>query len=331
MSKIEKLPEPKNRFLSFLSIGLSNADNGLGDRSKYVGSSDIGGCLKRAVLSKIKGEQKRSLDERLILERGHIVEGIIEKALKSNSLSYKSQVGVKALLDDETPVEAHLDFVVENNREAVVIECKSVSHQIDAPYESWVLQIQFQLGLLKASFQRKGLNKPVRGIIAVMDVNTGWAKEFHIADNETLLAIALNRAKTIWNAVKGSQSEAKDENANAIDGELGALCGYCPFKGQCQTLRSGATELPDQIAAKVNRLKELSKTEKEMKSLKAEIKSYLEAATIKKATAGSIAIAIVPCKGKPSIDTDKLKELVGEDVVSECVSESDGYSYLRVA
>jgi CRISPR-associated exonuclease Cas4 len=329
MSKIEKI-EQKNRFLSFLSVGLSNADNGLGDRSKYVGSSDVGACLKRAVLSKIKGEQKRSLDERLILERGHIVEGIIEKALKANNLSYKTQVEVAALVD-QTPVEAHLDFVVENNREAVVIECKSVSSAIDAPYESWVLQIQFQLGLLKASFQRKGLDKPVRGIIAVMDVNTGWAKEFHIAFNKTLSSVGFNRAKTIWNAVKGSQSEAKDENANAIDGELGALCAYCPFKGQCQTLRSGATELPDQIAAKVNRLKELSKTEKEMKSLKAEIKSYLEAASLKKATAGSIAISIVPCKGKPSIDTEKLKELVGEDVVSECVSESDGYSYLRVA
>jgi CRISPR-associated exonuclease Cas4 len=322
IEKIERLPESRKRsFLSFLFNGLKNADNGLGDRSKYIGSSDVGGCLKKAVLLKIKGEQSRSLDELLILERGHVVEGIIEKALRANSLSYKTQVEVAALVD-ETPVEAHLDFVVENNREAVVIECKSVSSAIDAPYESWVSQVQFQLGLLKASFQRKGLDKPVRGIIAVMDVNTGWAKEFHIAFNETLASVGFNRAKTIWRSLKdGTEPE----------GELGALCAYCPFKGQCQTLRAGAKELPAEIAKKVERLKELNKAEKEQKAIKAEVKSYLEAATIKKATAGSIAISIVDCKGKPSVNTEKLKELAGEDVLAECVSESDGYSYLRVA
>jgi CRISPR-associated exonuclease Cas4 len=326
IEKIERLPESRKRsFLSFLFNGLKNADNGLGDRSKYVGSSDIGGCLKRAVLSKTNGEPNRSLDELLILERGHIVEGIIEKALKANNLSYKSQVGVKALLDDQTPVKAHLDFVVENSKECVVIECKSVSHQIDAPYEAWVLQIQFQLGLLKASFQRKGLDKPVRGIIAVMDVNTGWAKEFAIEFNEALLAIALNRAKTIWNAVK------RGENANAIEGELGALCGYCPFKGQCQTLRSGAKELPAEIAKKVERLKSLNKVEKEQKAIKAEVKSYLEVAGLEKATADDMTVSIVSCKGRPNVNLEKLKELAGEDVVAECVSEGDSYSYLKVA
>jgi CRISPR-associated exonuclease Cas4 len=319
MSKIEKI---KRSFLAFLFDGLKNVDNGLGDRSKYVGSSDIGGCLKKAVLSKRNGEVNRSLDELLVLERGHIVEGIIEKALKANGLSYKTQVEVSAFFDNDTPVEAHLDFVVENAKEAVVIECKSVSSQIDAPYEAWVLQVQFQLGLLKASLQSSGNDKPVRGIIAVMDVNTGWAREFHIAYNDVLIAVAISRAKTVWQAVN---------NGTEPEGECGALCAYCPFKGQCQTLRSGATELPAEIANKVERLNELSGKEKEIKSLKGEIISYLETASIKKATAGKHTITLVKRKGKPSIDTDKLKELAGEDVVAECVSEGEPYSYVRIA
>jgi CRISPR-associated exonuclease Cas4 len=314
MSKIERI-EPKKSFLAFLFDGLQAVDNGLGDRSKYIGASDIGGCLKKAYLSKTQGDGDRSLDEMLVLERGHIVEGIIEKALIARRVSYKAQVEVVA--EGTTPITAHIDFVAEDSREMVVVECKSVSSAIDEPYENWILQAQLQIGLLRSQ-SSKLVN---RGIIVALNVNDGWATEFPVQFSELLFVQALSRAKQLWDCVeKGIEPE----------GECGHLCGYCPFKSQCSSLRSGATELPKELAQKVNRLVALDKREKEAKAIKRELKSYLEAVGIKKATAGANAVTLVLCKGKSSIDLKKLAELVGEDVIAECVSEGDSYSYARV-
>jgi CRISPR-associated exonuclease Cas4 len=315
MSKIERI-EPKKSFLAFLFDGLQAVDNGLGDRSKYIGASDIGSCLKKAYLSKTIKTPDRSLDEMLVLERGHVVEGIIEKALIARRINYKAQVEV-SLKNGTTPIAAHIDFVAEDSREAVVIECKSVSSAIDEPYENWILQAQLQIGLLRSQ-SSKSVN---RGIIVALNVNDGWAMEFPVQFNELLYVQALARAKQLWDCV---------EQGVEPEGECGHLCGYCPFKSQCSSLRSGATELPADLSQKVNRLVTLDKREKEAKAIKRELKSYLEAVGIKKATAGANAVSLVLCKGKSSVDLKKLAELVGEDVIAECISEGDSYSYARV-
>ena len=43
----------------------------LGDRSKYIGASDIGGCLRKSFLSK---QQKTEYDiaQHIVFERGHL-------------------------------------------------------------------------------------------------------------------------------------------------------------------------------------------------------------------------------------------------------------------
>jgi CRISPR-associated exonuclease Cas4 len=329
-SKVERVAKSEKRpFLAFLLDGLKSVDNGLGDRRSYVGASDIGGCLKKAYLSKRETkatieaietkeetQTELSLEQMIVMQRGHIAEGIVNSALKAKGLSYKSQVEIVGK-NELSFIKAHLDFIVENGKEIVAIECKSITSSITSPYDSWVYQIQLQLGLLKATTA-----KSVRGVIAAINVSDGSATEFAVSFNEPLFYAAVARAKQLWASM----------NTNVEpEGECGALCSYCPFKGQCQTLRSGASELPEEMALKVNRLKALSGREKEIKSLKDEIKSYLEAANVKKATAGPYTVSVVYCKGKPSIDTEKLKELAGEDVLAECVSEGDSYSYLKAA
>lgn len=44
----------KTPLLDFLKVGLENTDSGLGDRSLYVGSSDVGQCPKKSFLSKTR-------------------------------------------------------------------------------------------------------------------------------------------------------------------------------------------------------------------------------------------------------------------------------------
>jgi len=104
----------------------------LGDRSKYVGLSDIGKgaeCMRAAVANKAFGNQhpesddiaiwygnqeyakvKTALKKQLILQRGHWLESGVEKAFTANGAKFFSQLEIDASLDG-VPVFAHLDFV----------------------------------------------------------------------------------------------------------------------------------------------------------------------------------------------------------------------------
>ena len=45
----------------------------LGDRSKYIGASDIAGCLRKSFLSK-KEKVEHSIAKHIIFQRGHLTE-----------------------------------------------------------------------------------------------------------------------------------------------------------------------------------------------------------------------------------------------------------------
>mgnify|MGYP003427267098 FL=1 len=61
-------------------------------------------------------------------------------------------------------------------KEVVIVEAKSTSNPIEQPYDSWVLQTQLQMWLLK---NNKDYNrKTIRGYIIAIDVNSGWYKTF---------------------------------------------------------------------------------------------------------------------------------------------------------
>ena len=42
-----------SKFLKFIETGLKHRDSGLGDRSTYIGASDVGQCPKKSYLSKL--------------------------------------------------------------------------------------------------------------------------------------------------------------------------------------------------------------------------------------------------------------------------------------
>ena len=62
-------------FIEFLTKNLRKAvkldtESSLGDRSTYVGASDVTSCLRKAYLSKIQPVE-HSLEQMIIFERGH--------------------------------------------------------------------------------------------------------------------------------------------------------------------------------------------------------------------------------------------------------------------
>jgi hypothetical protein len=141
----------------------------LGDRSKYVGLSDIGKgaeCMRAAVANKVFGSQHPKADDvgnwyrdqeydkvtatlkkQLILQRGHWFEAGIDQAFEANGAKFFSQLEIDAGFDG-VPILAHLDFVLIADGAVRVLELKSMAHFPDYLYTAYLTQLYGQLGFL---------------------------------------------------------------------------------------------------------------------------------------------------------------------------------------
>jgi len=113
----------------------------LGNRTTYVGASDVGQCPRKVVLSKTQ-PVPCDLQTLIRFERGNLVERIVENALNHSGIKYDPQVEV---VHPKLPhIKAHLDFMFSRQNEIAVLETKSVSDIPDDPYPSWIQQIHLQ-------------------------------------------------------------------------------------------------------------------------------------------------------------------------------------------
>ena len=148
----------------------------LGDRSKYVGLSDIGKgaeCLRSAVAGKVFGSMHPAADKmldwyrdgefekvmgalrkQLILQRGHWFEVGIEQAFDANKAKFFTQLEIDAGFDG-VPVLAHLDFVLVGKGAVRVLELKSTENLPDNLYMSYETQHYGQLGFLAKYWNEK--------------------------------------------------------------------------------------------------------------------------------------------------------------------------------
>jgi len=287
--------------------------NTLGDRSKYIGASDISGCLRKAFLTK-QQDPKYDISQHIVFQRGHIAEQLVEKMLKGTP--YKAQVEVKGKADNGFDIKAHIDFVVDFGKEVVIVEVKTISTDIDEPYDSWVLQTQLQMSLLKASSQSQ-----IRSYIVAINLNSGFYKTFEIDFNGSLSKIALEKANILANALK---------NNRCPDGEMQLYCSKCPFKSNCETISKGVEEqLPLDIKSLVNKLKSFQSIEKDMKRCKDELKSFLETTNINVAKCDNTTVTLCQNSGSYTIDLTRLK--VEEPSIYEKYRvQTKKYSYLRI-
>ena len=137
----------------------------LGDRSTYVGMSDIGAmqeCPRAAVLRKCRQpacspkndtvSQRADLRRQLVLQRGHWLEDGIAKALQAHHFHMLPQVEL-CVPDGAIPLKAHMDFVLAEGKPHPVVrilELKSTEHLPAAPSSAYATQIHGQISLLAA-------------------------------------------------------------------------------------------------------------------------------------------------------------------------------------
>ena len=135
----------------------------LGDRSKYVGMSDIGSymtCPRMAVLHKFQPKNSDNLQKLLTLQRGHWFENGIADALAALNLPFVRQLEI-AVDNDGCPVRAHLDFVLVSVRPRPtvrVLEVKSCTRLPDTLYASYEVQVYGQISMLNRYWNTPSFN-----------------------------------------------------------------------------------------------------------------------------------------------------------------------------
>ena len=245
---------------SILSNYLNQPKIELGDRSLYIGASDVGQCPRKVVLSKtVPGTY--DLQTLLRFERGNVVEKIIERALIHSGIDCVSQLEVK---HPEEPFTAHMDFTFLRDNGIAVLETKSVSTIPDDPYPSWIAQLYFQMGLVDLQF-----HLPTRGAIVAVELNSGEFRIFNgYTHNQTLFQGLLERAGSIWETFQTGTSATTEKSH---------LCIYCQHRSDCPEFSTeGLPDLP--IADLVMDYQAAKEQEKQVKAHVSRLRKDLEVA-----------------------------------------------------
>ena len=139
----------------------------LGDRSLYVGLSDIAkmlDCPRAALAAKLFTPEYRSTDEalkrRIPFHRGHWFETGVHQALVGYGLSPLFQLEIEIMYGD-VPIKAHLDFTLVTDQphpSVRILEVKSTTKIPATLPERYLMQIGGQTALLKACWNQPAFN-----------------------------------------------------------------------------------------------------------------------------------------------------------------------------
>ncbi len=203
---------------SLLDLSHKHTQEILGDRSEYIGASELGQCPRKVVLNKLNPTEP-DLATLLRFKRGHMAEDLVAEALAENG-KFQPQREVEVTTDNPVPIKGHIDFLFQG-KTLGVLEVKSVTSIPESPYESWEMQLHAQMGLL-------ALNKPgvqIKGAILAIDLLNGGMQLFNsYTPNEELFQGLLNKAQHIWQCLtEGAEPDV----------EPGPLCAYCEHRDDC--------------------------------------------------------------------------------------------------
>jgi len=291
----------------------------LGDRSRYVGASDIAGCPRKAVLSKIN-PQPHDAATLLRFSRGHAAEDLIDSIFRAGGLTPQREV--ELCHSDFPEIKCHIDFLFHSKASGRfhVMELKTVGGIPDAPYEGWVNQLHVQMGLLELN----NPGAPIGGSILAVDLNAGEWREFNsYTPNRVLFDALITKGRHILASLK------QPENAQV---EPGRLCGYCDYRADCPAFTEDAVEIPGEIRTLAARYLEKTETKKaldrDIRELKEEILGFTGPDF--RGLSDSLQVCAFEVGPSETVDTRRLKEAFPE-VYEKVKKERAGYTRLEVA
>jgi len=236
----------------------------LGDRTQYIGASDVVGCPRKIVMTKLNPPEYEN-DVLVRFARGHLAETILSKCL--NETQYRWETQVELVHPKYSFIRAHVDFMFYNKNYSKIgiVEMKTVSAIPDAPYESWVQQLSFQLSLIKLLYP----DAVVKGSIFVMNLNSGEYVEFdNYEPNEIIFDSLVEKAREIFKYVQAGVTDN-------LPYEIGMLCSYCPFKTTCPAFSGGEQVVSEDVKMMIQKYKEIAKLETELSEQKDALRKEL--------------------------------------------------------
>jgi CRISPR-associated exonuclease Cas4 len=293
----------------------------LGDRSLYVGASDIAGCPRKAGLGK-KQPPNHDIKTLLRFARGHVAQSMYGEFFRAGGANFEEEVEVR---HPEFPeILCHIDFLFHTNNKKKrlhVVEMKSISGIPDEPHSSWIDQLHVQMGLLKLNHKD---DVEIGGSILVVDLNAGEYREFNgYNPNELVFKHLIEKGAHIYSAMKG-ECEPKTEPS--------FLCGYCSFRTDCPAHPVGSpVELPTDIheAGKAYlELNEQKRTiESQLNALKDSILSYTGGSF--KAITDDFSMVAAKVSESVTVDSKKLKARY-PDIYEQVTKPKNGFVKLEI-
>ena len=328
----------------------------LGDRSSYIGMSDIGQHWEcpRAALAKKVLSTTNSLERLLTLQRGHWFESGVGQALASLGLHVLPQLEIN-WQHQGVPIKAHLDFVLVWGApvNAIrILEVKSTDKLPDTPHDSHLLQLHGQIGLLTKAWSKPvfslraedgtllhdqmtfpqlcrahfGLQLPATAAEASVEawllcLSMKEVKAFGpYGFNQTMLDTALDHAAQLWGEL--ADFRAGHTTLAQVDCAQGfyPLCSYCEHNGDCPKFPQGV-QMPQWEPA----LKKLAALKEQRTALDSEIKEmetvlklvHRQAGTRDWVDTGNYRFRMSVTAGRTTLDRDALREELAEIFNSE--------------
>lgn len=247
----------------------------LGDRSTYVGMSDIGQhweCPRAALARKVLPTTD-SLKRLLTLQRGHWFESGVGQALTSLGLHVLPQLEINWQYQG-VPIKAHLDFVLVwgTSVNAIrILEVKSTDKLPASPHDSHLLQLHGQIGLLAQTWDKPvfslraedgtllhekmtfpqlcraqlGLQLPKQAeklsieawllCLSMKDVTTFGPYTF----NQAMLDTALDHAVQLWGDLTAHRAGNLSLSQVTCAQGFYPICSYCEYNGDCPKFPQG--------------------------------------------------------------------------------------------
>ena len=245
----------------------------LGDRSQYVGLSDIAkmlDCPRVALAAKLYPPEHRNtaeaLNHQITFQRGHWFETGVHQALIGYGLSLLSQLEIEIVYGDVL-LKAHLDFTLVTDQPHPVVrilEVKSTAKLPTTLSESYLMQIGAQTALLKAYWNHPVFNiiqetgevlyhrtlpeicKELLGVSLSDDASAcdiqGWVLCLSMCDAKAFgpflpedadIARCLNMASEFWETMNDLKENRLNLNAIRTAQGLDALCPSCFWRKDC--------------------------------------------------------------------------------------------------
>ncbi len=241
-------------------VNSRRSEETLGDRTEYVGASDLGQCPRKAVIEKLFGT-KLDLKTLVRFERGHLGENILAQALEAEGFSPERQVELKGETSKGTPLKFHLDFVFRSRlgTRFAILEAKTSTPVPPFPYESWEMQLYAQMGLARDIY---GDRVDIEGAVFALDLAPKSHSEAYAAWN------GYKPCRELWENLQFDadviyQAVQQYKETGNLPADLpcrpGPLCSYCPGLAKCPAFKG---ERLDDLAHHVSTFLELQNKRK---------------------------------------------------------------------